>query len=216
MPDRPPAGRSSVSHPLEVWKGEFGQAYTDRNVIDWRSRLSAFRRMLDGLSLTRVCEVGCNRGHNLLALTELLGGGSEIVGVEPNRYALQAARSASPQLGVVYGDAFDLPFKDGSFDLVFTSGVLIHVPPSGLSLALAEIHRTSRRYILAIEYFADEDRAIPYRGHDDLLWKRNFLAHYQRQFPELHLLQRGIWGREDGFDDTDWWLLEKPAGHIRA
>ncbi len=201
---------------MEVWRGEFGKAYTDRNLIDWRIRLPAFRRMLDGLCLTQVCEVGCNRGHNLLALTELLGGGCGIVGVEPNPYALRAARLSSPRVGLVSGDAFGLPFKDGHFDLVFTSGVLIHIPPSCLAPALTEICRVSRRYILAIEYFADMDTAIPYRGHDDLLWKRDFLAHYQRQFPALHLRQRGFWGREDGFDDTHWWLLEKPPGHMRA
>ena len=44
---------------LEVWQGEFGMAYTDRNVVDWRVRLPAFRQMLDGLSLQRVVEVGC-------------------------------------------------------------------------------------------------------------------------------------------------------------
>jgi hypothetical protein len=30
----------------EIWEGEFGNAYTDRNVIDWRVRLPAFRHML--------------------------------------------------------------------------------------------------------------------------------------------------------------------------
>ena len=58
---------------LEVWQGEFGVAYTDRNLVDWRLRLPAFRQMLDGLSLQRIVEVGCNRGHNLVLLTELLG-----------------------------------------------------------------------------------------------------------------------------------------------
>ena len=200
-----------MAHQLMVWEGEFGKAYTDRNVTDWRTRLPAFRQMLGGLPIKRVLEVGCNRGHNLVALAELLGGGSDVVGVEPNRYALELARASSVKVGVLYGHAFDLPFKDGYFDLVFTAGVLIHIPLADLPVALSEIYRVSKRYILAIEYFAEEETVIHYHGHDDLLWKRDFLKHYQTQFPDLTLIRSGYWGPEHGFDRTHWWLLEKPS-----
>lgn len=200
-----------MAHQLRVWEGEFGKAYTARNVIDWRTRLPAFRHMLKGLPIKRVLEVGCNRGHNLVALAELLGEGSNVVGVEPNRYALELARASSVKVGVLPDHTFDLPFKDGYFDLVFTAGVLIHIPLADLPIALAEIYRVSKRYILAIEYFAEEQTVIHYHGHDDLLWKRDFLTHYQTQFPDLTLLRNGYWRPEDGFDRTHWWLLEKPT-----
>ncbi len=188
-----------MAHQLEVWEGEFGKDYTDRNVIDWRVRLPAFKQMLDGLPIGRALEVGCNRGHNLVAVAELLGGG-DVVGIEPNRYALELARASSVKVGVLYGHAFDLPFKDRYFDLVFTAGVLIHIPLGDLPVALSEIYRVSKRYILAIEYFAEEETTIHYRGHDDLLWKRNFLKYYQTQFPDLTLIRSGYWRPEDGFD----------------
>jgi hypothetical protein len=44
---------------LEAWKGKFGDAYTDRNQIDWHVRLPAFQKMVEGLSIQRVLEVGC-------------------------------------------------------------------------------------------------------------------------------------------------------------
>lgn len=198
-----------MAHQLKAWEGEFGKAYTDRNEIDWRARLPAFQQMLDGLPIKRVIEVGCNRGHNLVALLELLGG--EIVGIEPNQYALELARAASTKVGVLRGHAFDLPFKDGYFDLVFTAGVLIHIPLEDLAAALSEIYRVSNRYILAIEYYAEEETVVHYRGHDDLLWKRDFLKHYQTQFTDLNFVESGYWGPEDGFDRSHWWLLEKPA-----
>jgi pseudaminic acid biosynthesis-associated methylase len=156
-----------------------------------------------------VLEVGCNRGHNLLALAELLEDNGDIVGIEPNRYALELTRAASTQITALYGHAFDIPFKDGNFDLVFTAGMLIHIPLSDLPTVLGEICRVSRRYVLAVEYFAEEETAILYRGHTDLLWKRNFLLHYQTQCPELALIRSGYWGLGDGFDRTHWWLFEK-------
>ena len=201
-----------TTHQLRVWEGEFGKAYTDRGVTDWPVRLPAFQKMLDGLPVKRVREVGCNRGHNLVALVELLGEGSDVVGIEPNRYALELARETSVKIGALYGHAFDIPFKDGYFDLVFTCGVLIHVSLKDLPKALMEIYRVSKRYILAIEYYAEEETVIHYRGRDDLLWKRDFLKHYQTQFPDLTLIRSGYWEPEDGFDRCHWWLLEKPGG----
>ena len=199
-----------MTQQLQAWEGEFGNAYTERNAQDWRLRQPAFRQMLAGLRLPWVLEVGCNRGHNLVALRDLLGEDTEVVGIEPNRHARELARASSPQIGVLPGSVFGLPFKDGVFDLVFTAGVLIHVAPGDLAGALAEIYRVSRHYILAIEYFAGEETTIHYRGHEDLLWKRDFFGHYQASFPDLTLINRGYWGEADGFDRTHWWLLEKP------
>ena len=201
-----------MTQQLKFWKSEFGQAYTDRNAIDSRTRLSAFQQMLNALPIKRVLEVGCNRGHNLVTLAELLRDDNDIIGIEPNTYALQRARAASVKIAPLYGHAFDIPFKDKYFDLVFTCGVLIHISLDDLPKALREIYRVSERYVLAIEYFAEEETAIQYRGHNDLLWKRNFLAHYQRHFPDLMLIRSGYWGPEHGFDRAHWWLLQKSTG----
>jgi spore coat polysaccharide biosynthesis protein SpsF len=198
---------------LQAWQGEFGRAYTERNVGDWRRRVPAFRQMLAGLDLRRVLEVGCNRGHNLVTIGEILGPGAEVVGVEPNLHALALARQAGAR--VLEGHALALPFADRSFDMVFTAGVLIHVSLRDLPTALREIHRVSDRYVLAIEYFAAQETAVEYRGRQDLLWKRDFVAHYQGQFPSLRVLRHGYFGPENGFDRTHWWLLEKVGDAAR-
>jgi pseudaminic acid biosynthesis-associated methylase len=195
---------------LETWQGEFGRAYTDRNRTDWRTLLPAFRHMLKDIPLNRVLEIGCNRGHNLEALREVLGREAKLVGVEPNPHALDLARQTAAA-DFLPGDIYNLPFESGSFDLVFTAGVLIHIPLGDLAAALAELHRCSRRYLLAIEYAAEEETTIPYREHGDLLWKRDFLKHYQTQFPGLALVRQGFWDMADGFDRCTWWLLEKPS-----
>lgn len=196
---------------LGEWQGKFGKAYTERNAVDWQERVDGWRTMLGGLELPRVLEVGCNRGHNLVALSHVLGGDVELVGIEPNPFALGIARSASPRVGALSGDIFDLPFKDGCFDLVFTAGVLIHIALPDLPKALAELHRVSRRYLLAAEYFAEQETVIDYRGHNDLLWKRDFLRHYQQQFPGLKLVRTGYLDHPC-WDRTTFWLLEKPPG----
>ena len=197
-----------MSEQLDEWSGEFGTAYTDRNVVDWRTRVDAFRRILDGLAIRSVLEVGCNRGHNLVALHDILGPGSSVVGVEPQEHARSIAAGVSPHISVVAGTIYDIPFGDDAFDLVLTSGVLIHVPLPDLAAAIAELHRVSRRYILSIEYFADEETPIEYRGRDNLLWKRDFGAHYSHLFPALSLVSTGDLTLAEGFDQARWWLFE--------
>jgi pseudaminic acid biosynthesis-associated methylase len=193
------------------WSGEFGDAYTDRNEIDWHDRLPAFTEICAGLEIGSVLEVGCNRGHNLRALQCLLPG-SRLAGVEPNDHARALAAATVPGCDLRAAEAGALPFPAASCDLVFTSGVLIHIPPADLDRVLAEIHRVARRWILAIEYFAERDECLPYRGRADMLWKRNFIAHYRDRFPELLKLRQGFLGRDAGFDDCRWWLLQKPEG----
>jgi pseudaminic acid biosynthesis-associated methylase len=195
-----------MTQQLEMWSGEFGKQYTDRNQVDWRTVVPFLRPMVEGLSLSRVLEVGCNRGHNLRALREILGPGPELIGVEPGRYARELARAAG--VDARDANAFGLPFPDGDFDLVFTAGVLIHVALDDLPRAMREVYRCSRRYILAVEYFSAEETVIPYRGHEDLLWKRDFLRHYQSLFPDLTLVRQGY---NEEWDRSTWWLLEKPA-----
>jgi pseudaminic acid biosynthesis-associated methylase len=197
-----------MTQQLETWKGPFGEEYTDRNEFDWKKRQHAFGEMLADLSIQRVLEVGCNRGYNLVAIQEHLGDEARLTGVEPNPHALELAEDVDG-IDFLQGNAYDLPFEDGSCDIVFTAGVLIHIPGENLSSALAEIHRVSNRYILAVEYFAEEETEIPYRGNRDLLWKRDFQKEYMSRFPSLSVVRKGYWDEKDGFDRAHWWLFDK-------
>lgn len=200
-----------MTEQLQEWQGDFGKAYTDRNAVDYKVRMPAWRKMVEGISLARVLEVGSNRAHNLAALREILGPETELFGIEPNAYAVGVARKNYPDVTVMGGNAFDLPFKDGFFDLTFTAGVLIHIAPADLPKAMSEIVRVSRRYVLAAEYFSEREECIEYRGHSNLLWKRNFEQLYRSHAPSLKVVKNGYWSADDGFDRTHWWLLDKGA-----
>jgi pseudaminic acid biosynthesis-associated methylase len=193
---------------LREWVGDFGDSYTERNIVDWQNRLAAFGVMLADVHLDRILEVGCNRGHNLFLLAKLCKD-AQLIGIEPNSRAVTIAKESTPMISVIRADAFSIPFKTDHFDLAFTANVLIHISLEDLPTALGEIHRVSRRYILAIEYFDEKETMIHYRGHDDLLWKRDFVKIYGDLFPKLALMRSGYWEKEDGFDRSHWWLFEK-------
>lgn len=195
---------------LALWRSDFGRAYTDRNDREKPERVETWRRLLDGIAPARVLEVGCNVGWNLIYLERL--GIADLYGVEPQPDAVERARLRRPRFNILHGTAFDLPLRDGFCDLVFTSGVLIHIAPESLSGALDEIYRVSRRWIAAIEYDDTNEQEIPYRGHAGALWKRDHGAAWQARYPALRLVRRLSLGEDQGYDNCTAHLFEKPDG----
>jgi spore coat polysaccharide biosynthesis protein SpsF len=199
----------SESRRLEgLWSGEFGCAYTERNEEAGLGREPFWRDLLAEIEVTTVLEVGCNVGANLRWLAELLEP-RNVYGVDVNEDALARVRRSLEGVNALFGTARELPFRDRFFDLTFTTGVLIHVSPSALPLAMAELVRSSGRYVLCGEYYAEEPVEVPYHGETGALFKRDFGRLYLELFPELALLRQGFLGREDGWDDVTWWLFER-------
>jgi len=200
------------NHQLELWRSAFGREYTDRNDQEKPERVTSWRRLLDGVGVPRrVLEVGCNVGWNLEYLRRI--GVEDLYGVEPQTYAVSRARARNPLFNVLHGTAFELPFRDGFFDLAFTSGVLIHIAPESIDAALDEIYRVSRRYIVAIEYGAasQQDQEVLYRGNQSALWKRDHGALWRRRYPQLREVRTLQLGVADGYDDCTANLFEKDA-----
>lgn len=149
-------------------------------------------KFLSGLKLNNILEVGCNVRNQLLLLQKgFFKNCKNLCGIELNRYAVEKSKERIKGKGIemIQGSAFNIPFKDAYFDLVFTSGVLIHISPKDINEALDEIHRCSRKYIWGLEYFSEEYAKVDYRGHNDLLWKTNFVKLYFDRFQDLKLVK---------------------------
>lgn len=186
-----------------LWTGEFGDAYTERNLQAGEGRGVFWRTLMTDLSsVNTALEVGCNVGANLIPLSEF---SIDVTGVDVNQKALDQVPSTIPTRRC---SASDLPFADASFDLTFTMGVLIHIPPEDLLKAMSGIVRCSSRYVLCGEYFAENVETVPYRGEDYALWRRDYGSLYLWHFPELKLIKRGFLSGGT-WDDITWWLFER-------
>lgn len=201
---------------LRFWRGDFGNAYTDRNDSQaalLRARVALWAAILDatvGAPPRSILEVGANVGNNLRALRQLTG--AELFAVEPNAKARAklVEDQVVPAANVRDGFAAGLDFPPGSVDLAFTSGVLIHIHPDDLLASCQGIHRTSARYVGCIEYFSDREEEINYRGHAERLFKRDFGSFWLDNFPDLAVVKYGFaWKRLTGLDNLTWWLFEK-------
>jgi pseudaminic acid biosynthesis-associated methylase len=191
--------KAQATPQLRAWCGEFGHEYTLRSCLTpeqvdvlWKKNYGTTRTQLNHQFLgnipadARILEVGCNIGNQLLLLQRL--GYSNLYGVDVQDYALEMARSRTKNVNLTQASTFALPYEDKYFDMVFTSGVLIHVSPRDLPTALNEIHRCAKSYIWGSEYYASAVTEINYRGRGQLLWKMNYAREYLARFKDLELV----------------------------
>lgn len=201
---------------LDQWRGNFGNAYIERCAVDeirLRNATAMWAKLLSRLSGDpphSILEVGSNIGANIHALRRLID--AELWAIEPNdvarRLLVDSGVTASDR--VLSGTAQEIPLADGCVDLVFTSGVLIHIAPDDLLAACKEIHRCTRKYIICIEYFAHEPEEKIYRGNHGLLFKRDFGSYYLDNFRDLIPVDCGFdWQPLTGCDNTTWWIFAK-------
>jgi pseudaminic acid biosynthesis-associated methylase len=203
----PETAYSEVSRLEHLWGGEFGNDYVERNRDAQNGREPFWKNLISRHEIQKVLEVGCNVGANLYWLNRYLESRC-VFGVDINEKALKELKKQNPDVNAIWSPAKELPFRDRYFDLVFTTGVLIHQTPAALPIVISEIVRCSRKYVLCAEYFAEELTEIPYRNQRGALFKQNYGRIYQDLFPELRLVEKGFLSKEaGGWDDVTYWLF---------
>src|SRR5262249_28075256 len=129
---------SRTTEQMNVWLGEFGNQYTERNALSQADMEALYQRNF-GITRTelnteflgeldrelRILEVGANVGNQLWCLQRM--GFRQLYGIELQTDAVEKAKQRTSGLHIIPGSAYDIPFKDSFFDLVYTSNVLIHL-----------------------------------------------------------------------------------------
>ena len=204
----------------ETWAGEFGKDYTERNTLNIEQLNDLY---LNNYGVTReqmnlefidkldkdikILEVGANSGNQLELLKQM--GFKNLYGIELNEYAVELAKKRLHGINIIQGSAFDIPFKDNFFDLVFTAGVLIHISDKDVNKIIREIFRCSDKYIWGFEYFSDSTQEINYRGNSNLLWKANFAELFIKEFPTLTLVKEKKYKYTNSDNVDSMYLLKK-------
>jgi spore coat polysaccharide biosynthesis protein SpsF len=195
------------------WAGEFGNDYIGRNegAELLAANLHFFARALRGARGVGSCvEFGANIGMNLRAL-QLLFPGQQQYGVEINEEAARRLAQVIPAGNVARQSILDY-VPPRTHDLALIKGVLIHINPEVLPEVYDKLVAASSRYVLVAEYYNPSPVAIPYRGHGDRLFKRDFAGEMMQRHPGLALVDYGFAWRHDPHcpqDDLTWFLLEK-------
>jgi 2-polyprenyl-3-methyl-5-hydroxy-6-metoxy-1,4-benzoquinol methylase/uncharacterized protein YbaR (Trm112 family) len=95
-------------------------------------------------------DLGCNWGRWSVAAAKK---GYRVVGIDPSLGAIMAAKRVASELNLdikyIVGDGRFLPFREQSFDIVYSYSVLQHFTKPDVKVALAEVNRTLKRNGLA-------------------------------------------------------------------
>lgn len=195
------------------WAGEFGEDYIGRNegAQLLASNLNYFSNALRRADKISSCiEFGANIGMNMKAL-KLLHPSVSLKAIEINETAAGQLGEVIGETNVFQGSIFDYPVNE-KFDLSFIKGVLIHINPEMLPLVYEKLYAASSKYILVGEYYNPSPVAIPYRGHTDRLFKRDFAGEMLDKYTDLKLIDYGFAYKRDVVfpqDDITWFLMEK-------
>ena len=195
------------------WAGSFGNEYIQRNQGDalLASNLNFFSTALRTACGVKSCiEFGANIGMNLKAM-KLLYPAVELHGIEINTGASNELARVIPASNVVNSSILDFaPLR--TWDLVLIKGVLIHINPASLLSVYDKLVASCARYLLVAEYYNPTPIAIPYRGHNDRLFKRDFAGEILERHSQMRLLDYGFAYRRDPCfpqDDITWFLMER-------
>ena len=115
-----------------------------------------------------VLDVGCGSGELLRIIAEfasLTNRGARLTGIDLNPISSSVTKTESrkfPEIHSVRGDAFQLPFADGTFDYAISSLFFHHLTDEQIPYVLVEMSRVARRGIVVIDLHRD---AIAYVGY---------------------------------------------------
>ena len=149
--------RASVPDPAHGWSGEQGAQWATRNptvvaaldahylTVYGVERTVLNRWVLEGVPLSAtVLEVGCSAGAQLNAMAAV--GFTSLEGCDISADALKACPWPNK-----LADGRALPYADGSFDVVMTSGTLMQIPPGAKGQFVSECYRVAKRWVYGVE-----------------------------------------------------------------
>jgi ubiquinone/menaquinone biosynthesis C-methylase UbiE len=196
-------------------------------------RLERCLRAIEGQS-GKLLEIGCGAGRYTRAFRRYRPD-LEIYGCDISQVALEEAGAADPARSIEYtlGDALNLPYEDGSFDIVVLFDVFEHVTDVGR--AADEVARVLKRggvFHCFVPCEGNKRTLFSLLRNSTVLpihrWKREHIGHIQilttRQMRNL-LGQRGLRVQSTTFsfhfigqiyDITDYWHREMMSRSLAA
>lgn len=143
---KPKAAELAKRFDYDYWDGDRRICYGGYRYMPGRWEKVA-RMMVEHYGLKpgdRVLDVGCGKGFLLYDFTQVLPG-IEVTGIDISKYAIANAKEEIRDRLQV-GNATQLPFADGTFDLVISITTLHNLYCHEFDRALREIERVGRRH----------------------------------------------------------------------
>jgi ubiquinone/menaquinone biosynthesis C-methylase UbiE len=139
----------------------------------YNEELAKFIRDLAvSLGAKSVLEVGCSSGNDL----KLFSRETDVNGIDNNEDAIRKAQQDFPDFKFKVASIVDIPYEDASMDFVYTRNTLNYIPDEEMKKSFDELFRVSRKYIVNIEKFSEDESQI---SESPPMFGRNAYRHWQ-------------------------------------
>jgi arsenite methyltransferase len=144
-------------------------AYNTSDIVAQRASVLTMLALVPG---QHVLDVGVGPGFLAAEMAAEIGAGGRVCGIDlsDSMLAIAAARPVGPNAAIVElarGSAEEIPYDDGSFDVVVTTQVLEYV--SDVPRALVEIHRVLKPGGRALILDTDWDSLVWHSPDEELM-----------------------------------------------
>jgi SAM-dependent methyltransferase len=183
----------------------WGDRWADKSFLD--HRFSRFRELLRAGA--RVLDLGCGPG---LDARELEARGLRVTGLDLTRAMIDVAQRRSGIRNLAQGDSRRLPFARASFDGVWASASLLHLPKRQVDGALAEVRRVlvpSGIFYSAMKAGDHDGVMQPVPGHP--VTSKRYFAHYRPSEwttrltdSGFEIVEQAVENQEAVLPDTPW------------
>jgi len=122
--------------------------HTNRNPLQQlliKNFFSSLISLVKPLRIESILDAGCGEGFTMdkLSRQKLV---KKIEGIEYSKEVVSLGKDMFPDLNIKQADIYDLPYKNGSFDLIICTEVLEHL--DNPQKALEEMLRATKRYLI--------------------------------------------------------------------
>jgi ubiquinone/menaquinone biosynthesis C-methylase UbiE len=114
------------------------QEYTE-NVkgLTMEKEMSEFLPFIQGSKL--ILDIGCGSGRDV---KKIIKNGYKAIGLDPSKELLKIAKQETTETTFIQAYAQNLPFRNQTFEGIWSCSTLIHIPKKDISSTLREIYRT--------------------------------------------------------------------------
>ncbi len=160
-------GVCSLNEQQELWNGKFGDRYTKRNptlsdfhYVNGKTRLEITKSFFQDIPRdATILEIGCSTGNVIQILHDM--GFTDVYGIDINGKAIDIVRAKFPKFIFKRASIEDFaPIM--KFDLVYTSGVLIHIHPNNIQMTINKMKTLARKWIFGFEYYSPKEEVVRY------------------------------------------------------
>lgn len=147
-------------------------------------RSNWFANQLKNYKFESIFEIGTFSGRNLKHIGDMFDN-VKLGGLDVSPVAIEFAKNKLPKADFFCKDLYDISSLSFSYDIVFTSGTLIHIVPNDIGGIIKSIVPFANKYIMHIEQIGNDEliagpkhMSPKYKESDQCQWNPDLIKTY--------------------------------------